>query len=57
MPTFGDMQVSKKNIVKNPPPQPKQLGKDGFTKKPFTNMYKGPVGAPAPIAGKGQGKV
>ena len=27
---FGHSNVSKQSIVKNPPPQPSQLGKDGF---------------------------
>jgi hypothetical protein len=49
MPSFGSKEVSKQNIVKNAPPQPKQLGKDSFTAKPFTNMVKGAVGKGAPI--------
>ena len=28
--TKGVVSVSKQSIVKNPPPQPSQLGKDGF---------------------------
>ena len=27
---FGHSKVSKQSVVKNPPPQPSQLGKDGF---------------------------
>jgi hypothetical protein len=27
---FGHSKVGKRHIVKNPPPQPNQLGKDGF---------------------------
>lgn len=27
---FGHAKVNKQSIVKNPPPQPSQLGKDGF---------------------------
>jgi ABC-type uncharacterized transport system substrate-binding protein len=31
---FGHAKVNKQSIVKNPPPQPSQLGKDGF----YTNV-------------------
>lgn len=55
MPLHGTHDVGKKKVVANPPAQPKQLGKDYFTAKPFKNMVKGPVGKGAPIAGKGQG--